>query len=373
MSIDYANTDIPGKRIRVLIVDDSAFARLMISRHISADSQIEIAGVARDGLDAIAKIESLKPDVVTLDIEMPKMDGISALERIMTVCPTPVVMLSNLTAEGADVTIKALEIGAVDFFLKPTLLNSANADESDDELISKIKQAATVDVARVSSRLARISEGLQRSAAKKKQEPQVKRNKLNHVVIIGTSTGGPRALYEVVPNIPADIDAAFLIVQHMPPKFTKSIADRLNDLSQLHVKEAEAGDVVANGQALVAAGGFHMVMNLSGQIELNQDKPRCGGLRPAVDVTMEAAAKAYGSRCIGVILTGMGNDGTQGAAMIKAGGGVILAEHASTCVVYGMPRSVAEAGLVDKVVPLNRIVDAISEACSKASTSLVNI
>lgn len=372
MTAENGGMDITARRIRVLIVDDSAFARLMISRHISADPEIQVAGVARDGLDAIAKIQALKPDVVTLDVEMPKMDGISALERIMTECPTPVVMLSNLTAEGAEVTIKALEIGAVDFFLKPTLINSSSSEDSSDELVAKIKQAATIDVAKVTSRLARISQGLQRSKTKKREEPAARRSKLNHVVIIGTSTGGPRALYEVVPNIPGDIDAAFLIVQHMPPKFTKSIADRLDSLSQLHVKEAEPGDVVSNGQALLAPGGFHMVMNLSGQISLNTDKPRCG-LRPAVDVTMEAAAKVYGARCLGVILTGMGCDGTEGAAMIKAGGGMILAEHESTCIVYGMPRSVAEAGLVDKVAPLNNIVAEICNACSKSSSSLVSI
>ena len=366
--------DINGqeKKTRVLIVDDSAFARLMISRHISSDPQIEIAGVARDGADALDKIEALKPDVVTLDIEMPKMDGITALEKIMSVFPTPVVMLSNLTAEGAEVTVRALEIGAVDFFLKPQLINPANSQESDDELISKIKQAAKIDVAKVTTRLRRISEDLQRSMNRKKQAPAPRRSKLNNVVIIGTSTGGPRALYEVVPNIPGDVDAAFLIVQHMPPKFTRSIADRLNELSQLNVKEAEDGDVVANGQALVAPGGFHMVMNLSGQIALNQDKPRCG-LRPAVDVTMEAAAKAYGSRCTGVILTGMGCDGTEGAAMIKAGGGFIIAEHESTCVVYGMPRSVAEAGLVDRVVPLNGVVAEIVTACRRSSESMVKL
>jgi two-component system chemotaxis response regulator CheB len=372
MPEECKNINMLEKRIRVLIVDDSAFARLMISRHISVDPEIEIVGVARDGVDAIDKIQLLKPDVVTLDIEMPKMDGITALERIMSDFPTPVVMLSNLTAEGAEVTVRALEIGAVDFFLKPSLISPTNSDESNDELICKIKQAAKIDVARMTSRLRRISEDLQRSMTKKERSPSVKRNRLSHVVIIGTSTGGPRALYEVVPNIPGDIDAAFLIVQHMPPKFTKSIADRLNELSQLQVKEAEEGDVVATGQALVAPGGFHMVMNLSGQIALNQDRPRCG-LRPAVDVTMEAAAKAYGSRCVGVILTGMGSDGTQGAAMIKAGGGTILAEHESTCVVYGMPRSVAEAGLVDKVVPLNRVVAEIADACQKQSTSMVKI
>jgi two-component system chemotaxis response regulator CheB len=361
-----------GKRIRVLIVDDSAFARIMIAKHLANDAQIEIAGTARDGLDAIEKIKVLKPDVVTLDVEMPKLDGVTALQRIMAEYPTPVVMLSNLTAEGADVTIRALEIGAVDFFLKPSLINPTGSLETDAELIQKIKQASKIDVAKVTSRLQRIVADLQRSKTKLPANKSSGQGKLNRVVIIGSSTGGPRALYEVVPNLPADLPAAVLIVQHMPPKFTKSIAERLDEISQIHVKEAELGDRVSLGQALIAPGGFHMVMKPNGQISLNQDKPRCG-LRPAVDVTMESASKAYGSRCLGVILTGMGSDGTEGAAMIKAGGGMILAEDESTCVVYGMPRSVAEAGLVDKVVPLNRIVEEITAACRKPSESMVRI
>jgi len=216
----------PGKRIRVLIVDDSAFARLMIARHVSVDPEIEIAGVARNGIDAIEKIQSLKPDVVTLDIEMPTMDGIAALERIMSDFPTPVVMLSSLTTEGADVTVKALEIGAVDFFLKPSLISPTGSGESNDELINKIKQAAKVDVARITSRPLRINQGLQRSMTKKLQAPVSRNAKLNHVVIIGASTGGPRALYEVVPNIPEDIPAAILIVQHIPAIFSESPLSR---------------------------------------------------------------------------------------------------------------------------------------------------
>jgi two-component system, chemotaxis family, protein-glutamate methylesterase/glutaminase len=359
------------KAIRVLIVDDSAFARLVIARHLSVDGQIEIAGVARDGLDALEKIRTLKPDVVTLDVEMPKLDGISTLERIMSDFPMPVIMLSNLTAEGADVTIRALEIGAVDFFLKPTLLTPTDSGEADRELVNKIKQAAMIDVARVTSRLKLGSASLERGRQRKEEIHTTKKEKLNRIVIIGSSTGGPRALYQVVPNIPADIDAAILIVQHMPARFTRSMAERLDELSQIRVKEAEERDIVSPGQALVAPGGFHMAMKLNGQIALNQEKPRCG-LRPAVDVTMEAAARVYGQRCVGVILTGMGCDGTQGAATIKAGGGTILAEDESTCVVYGMPRSAAEAGLVDKVVPLPQMADEITATCNNRSTTLVN-
>jgi len=360
------------KQTRVLIVDDSAFARLMISKHLSEDPGVEIAGTARDGFDAIEKIKTLKPDVVTLDVEMPKMDGITALEKIMSDYPTPVVMLSALTSEGADVTIKSLEIGAVDFFLKQSIINPTGDEETNNELINKVKQAAKVDVTGVTTRLKNIVATLQRSSQKKIAINAAKTTRVNKVLIIGSSTGGPRALYELVPNLPADLPAAILMVQHMPPKFTKSIAERLNELSQINVKEAEPGDMVSLGQALIAPGGYHMAVHMNGQIALNQDKPRCG-LRPAVDVTMESAVKVYGSRCIGVILTGMGNDGTQGCAMIKAGGGRVLAEHESTCVVYGMPRSVVEAGLADRVVPIQQMVSEILAFCEKPNESFARV
>lgn len=360
------------KRIKVLIVDDSAFARLMISKHLAIDPAIEIAGTARDGFDAIEKIKILKPDVVTLDVEMPKMDGVTTLEKVMADYPTPVVMLSALTAEGANVTIKSLELGAVDFFLKQSIINPTGDEETNNELITKVKQAAKVDVTGVTSRLKNIVATLQRSSQKKVAITASKATKINKVVIIGSSTGGPRALYELVPNLPANLPAAILMVQHMPPKFTRSIAERLNELSQINVKEAEAGDLVSLGQALIAPGGYHMVVRMNGQIALNQEKPRCG-LRPAVDVTMESAVKVYGSRCIGVILTGMGNDGTQGCTMIKAGGGQVLAEHESTCVVYGMPRSVVEAGLADKVVPIQKMVDEISAFCDRPNETFASV
>ena len=360
------------KTTRVLIVDDSAFARLMISKHLAMDPNIEIVGTARDGIDAVEKIKLLKPEVVTLDVEMPKMDGVTALEKIMADIPTPVVMLSALTAEGADVTIKALELGAVDFFLKQSIINPTGDGDTNTELINKVRQAAKVDVAGVTTRLKNIVATLQRNSQKKSMTAAPRASRVNKVVIIGCSTGGPRALYELVPNLPADLPAAILIVQHMPPKFTKSIAERLNELSRINVKEAEAGDMVALGQALIAPGGYHMLLRMNGQVTLNQDKPR-GGLRPAADVTMESAVKVYGSRCIGVILTGMGSDGTQGCAMIKAGGGRVLAEHESTCVVYGMPRSVAEAGLADKVVPIQKMVDEIVALCGKSNESLARV
>lgn len=360
------------KRTRVLIVDDSAFARLMIAKHLADAPSIEIVGTARDGLDALEKVKLLRPDVITLDVEMPKMDGVTALERIMADFPTPVVMLSALTAKGADVTIRSLELGAVDFFLKQSIVNPTGEGASSDELINKINQAAGIDVANVTSRLKNIQIGLQRRSREKTLNTSSRKPRINRVVIIGSSTGGPRALYEVIPSLPADLPASILIVQHMPPKFTKSIAERLNELSQIDVKEAEAGDIVSPGQALVAPGGYHMVVRMNGHIALNQDRPRCG-LRPAADVTMESAVKVYGARCIGVVLTGMGNDATQGCAMIKAGGGRVLAEHESTCVVYGMPRSVVEAGLADKVVPIQQMVDEIIACCVKPAETFASV
>lgn len=357
------------RHVRVLVVDDSAYARLIIARNLAVDPEIEIAGMARNGNDAVDKIKNLRPDVVTLDIEMPVMDGMTALEKIMTDCPTPVVMLSALTAEGADVTIRSLEIGAVDFFLKQSLV-SPIGEGYNGELISKVKNAARVDVAGVNARLKNIMAILQRG--RRKEKPPVRNGQVDKVVIIGSSTGGPRALYEVVPNIPDDLPAAFLIVQHMPPKFTRSIAERLNELSRVTVKEAEAGDMIARGQALVAPGGYHMAVLPGGRISLNQDKPRCG-LRPAVDVTMESAVRVYGSRCIGVVMTGMGSDGTYGCSMIKAAGGKVLAEDETTCVVYGMPRSVIEAGLADRIVPVQKIVDEIADLCRRPDEARMKV
>jgi two-component system chemotaxis response regulator CheB len=359
------------KKTRVLIVDDSAFARLTIARFLESDPELEVAGIARDGVDALEKITEVKPDVITLDVEMPRMDGLTALERIMAECPTPVVMLSALTAEGADVTIRALEIGAVDFFLKPSLINPVGDGDGSSELNNKIKSAVKIDVSRLTYKIKSILASSRTSPAARASQA-IRNVKTNRLVIIGSSTGGPRALFEILPSIPGDLPAPVLIVQHMPPKFTRSMAERLNDISQLSVKEAEAGDRAVPGQALLAPGGFHMVVKKNGEIGLTQDKPR-NGVRPAVDVTMESAVKVYGSRCVGVVLTGMGSDGTQGAAMIKAGGGSIIAEHESTAVIYGMPRSVVEAGLADKILPLNQVAGGIESYCNCTVDALMKV
>ena len=333
------------QKTRVLVVDDSAFARFAISNKLQAAPDIKVVDFARDGAEALEKVMARKPDVVTLDVEMPRMDGLTALKRIMTVCPTPVVMISTLTGNGTQATIRALELGAVDFFLKPSLTRPAGADGTGDDLITKLKIAARVKV----SQLGKIaSPKLVRSKPERSVESRLASSR--EVVVIGSSTGGPRALYQVIPALPADIPAAILVVQHMPPGFTKSMADRLNELSEITVKEAEAGDMLRHGEAFVAPGGYHMMVKKDRFVGLNQAPPVCG-VRPSVDVTMESVALVFGASTTGIVLTGMGCDGTNGTSLIKAAGGKVI-EDESSCSVYGMPKSVADAGNADRIVPL---------------------
>lgn len=355
--------------IKVLIVDDSAFARYIIAKYITADDTIEVVGTAHDGYDAIKKVKEFKPDVITLDIEMPHMDGLSALEKIMSDYPTPTIMLSSLTSEGADATIKALELGAADFYLKPSLTNTIETEAIFKDLVKKIKSIVGININHLVHR--RIAPQTKDNRKNYKKHEQLKTDdEIQKVIIIGSSTGGPRALYEIIPTIPADIPATILMVQHMPPKFTKSMAERLNQLSEISIKEAENGDLIKTGQALLAPGGYHMCVGNNKKILLTDDKPR-SGLRPCVDTTMETAVNIFGNICTGVILTGMGHDGTQGAAAIKAMGGTVIAQDEGSCVVYGMPRSVVENGLADKVVPLNEIVKEILVNCKERVVSIL--
>ena len=348
--------------IKTLIVDDSAFARSIIVKKLSADPDIEVIGVAKDGVEALEKIKDLKPNVVTLDVSMPRMDGLTALEIIMAECPTPVVMLSALTGEQAPATISALELGAVDFFLKPSVLSPAGLAKESGDLAAMVKTASQVDVVKLRKRLHRkprtaaMKDG-RRAAPNKEQtaEPKVRRPKKvryqGKVLVIGSSTGGPKALAELIPELPADLPVPVLVVQHMPAGFTKSFADRLNNTSALYVKEAEAGDALEVGTVLLAPGDYHMVVTSSGHIALNQDPP-VWGVRPSVDVTMDSVVKHYGGQTLGVVLTGMGSDGSKGTANIKKNGGTVAVEHESTCAIYGMPRCVVEKGNADSVLPL---------------------
>lgn len=378
--LDCAPAAKPHGTIRVLVCDDSAFMRYVISKELSADPSIEVVGTARDGLEALEKVAQLKPNVVTMDLEMPRMDGLTALDRLMREDPLPVILLSSLTQEGASVTIRGLELGAVDFEPKPSAVQATASESTWQQLIAKIKHAGGLDVRRLRLRApgragtagdllrpwqsrTRPASTLQ-SAASVPRPPRTSGCRVGRVLIIGTSTGGPRALFEVVPRLPADLPAAVLLVQHMPPGFTRSLANRLNDVSPLEVREAVDGDTVETGVALLAPGDFHMTVRKGGRVALEKTPP-IHGVRPSVDITMESAAAVFPGMIVGVVLTGMGMDGTNGAKAIRRSGGYIMTEDEATCVVYGMPRSVKEAGASDRVVRLEAMADAIVEAISR--------
>ncbi len=332
--------------VRVLVVDDSAFIRYTVTKYLEDDPEITVVGSARDGLEALAQIPTLKPDVVVLDVEMPRMDGLTALKRIMIECPTPVVMLSALTQRGTRATIKALMRGAFDFVSKPDV--KIDVHTVIEELSVKIKAAAGVSPKTPPQPSEIVSVPRQ---TKRGPQPLQKEDAL---IVIGASTGGPRALQQVLSNLPANLPAALLVVQHMPPGFTRTLAQRLHETSPLTVHEAADGDRIAQGLALLAPGNFHMRFSGARRISLDNG-PRRHHVRPAADVTMESAVEYYGAKVIGVVLTGMGTDGTTGAGRIKAAGGKVIAEHESTSVVYGMPGSVVDAGFADQVVPLPRV------------------
>ncbi len=358
--------------IRVLVVDDSAFMRRVVSEAVDAEPDLEVAGTAINGLDALLKVEQLQPDVVTLDVEMPEMDGLAALRHLMARYPRPVVMLSSLTHAGAVTTIRALNIGAVDFVAKPSGSISLDFHTVKEELVQKIRVAARARVVGKGLRPVPVPPALPpagpAASSSPGRQPGVPRpldatighGRVERLVIIGSSTGGPRALGVVVPELPVEPHVAYLIVQHMPAGFTRSLAERLDSTSALAVREAAEGDYLAPGTALVAPGDYHLLVEPGGAIRLDQG-PRVHGVRPSVDVALESAAQAYGRNVIAAVLTGMGQDGAAGAAMVRSAGGYVLAEDESTCVVWGMPRAVAERGAANRVEPLDRMAAAIAE------------
>jgi two-component system chemotaxis response regulator CheB len=332
-----------GSLINVLVVDDSAFMRKVISDILTKEPGIDVVGVARDGQDAIDKVKSLRPDVITLDVEMPKMDGLTALTYIMKEFPTPTVMLSALTKHGADETIKALEYGAVDFIPKPSGSISLDIDSIKDEIVTKVRAAAKANIGRIKI--------YAKAVPRKKRTFKASRDK--QVVVIGSSTGGPPALLDVLPRIPKNFPAGILVVQHMPAGFTKSLSERLDTKCAIHVKEAKAGDKIKPGTALVAPGNYHLLIENSSVIL--DEGPKIHGVRPSVDLTMMSAAELYRNRAIGVIMTGMGSDGADGMKMIKKRGGRNIAQDEDTSTIFGMPKAAIKAGCVDVVVPLDEI------------------
>jgi two-component system chemotaxis response regulator CheB len=352
--------------IRVLVVDDSAFMRRVIGEAIASQADMQLAGVAINGLDALLKVEQLKPDVVTLDVEMPEMDGLTALRHLMARYPRPVVMLSSLTQEGAATTLRALSIGAVDFVAKPSGSISLDFHKVREDLVHKIRIAAG---ARVQSRPASPTSTPAPTRPAAPARPVLSsRVGFERLCLIGSSTGGPRALGTVVPGLQRDGRTAYVIVQHMPAGFTKSLAERLDASSELSVLEASAGQRLAADTILVAPGDHHLRLSASGVVELDEG-PRVHGVRPSVDVALESVAQHFAARSVVAILTGMGVDGGDGALSVRNAGGYVLAEDESTCVVWGMPRAVVERGAADKVVPLDAMAEAITAALSNRTSA----
>ncbi|MDH4027601.1 MAG: chemotaxis response regulator protein-glutamate methylesterase [Nitrospirota bacterium] len=343
------------KKINVLIVDDSAFMRNAISSMISSDPEINVIGIARDGIEAVEKVAALKPDIVTLDVEMPRMDGLEALRRIMAENPVPVLMVSSLTTDGAKATLDALDIGAVDFISKNLSDYSISIVKIKDILIEKIK-----GISRKKPALKKQDHSLKPLSMPKPTEYTSHRK--TAIVAIGTSTGGPRALQQIICRIPKDFPVPILIAQHMPQAFTGPFAERLDQLSEIKVKEAEHGEPILKGVVYIAPGRGHMGLTRTKVTEtlIKISEHRTEYIyKPSVDELLLSTVECFFGHVLGVVLTGLGNDGTRGMKEIKNKGGRTIVESEETCVVFGMPRSVIEAGAADKILPINEIAGEI--------------
>ena len=347
------------KKIRVLNVDDSALMRQVLAALLVKDPEIEVIGAAPDPYVAREKIKALNPDVITLDVEMPRMDGITFLEKLMRGHPMPVIMVSSLTEAGCETTLRALELGAVDFITKPKIDLREGMEEVAQDLIAKVKAAACANLKRQAPG-ERSKAAFQTSQAPARTGSQAMIKTTDTIIAIGSSTGGTEAVKEVLEVLPPNTPPV-LITQHMPERFTKTWADRMNSLCRISVKEAEDGDSVLPGHALVAPGGYHMVLERSGarySVRINQDPP-VNRHRPSVDVTFASVARYAGANAVGVILTGMGGDGAREMLTMKQAGAFTIAQDEASCVVFGMPKEAIKAGGVDKVLPLHEIAGAI--------------
>lgn len=346
--------------IRVLIVDDSALIRQLLTQILTSEPDIAVVAAVADPLAAVECLKRQVVDVVTLDVEMPRMDGVTFLEKLMRAWPVPVLMVSSLTEKGCATTLRALELGAVDFVTKPKLDVVAGVGHLGDEILAKVRAAARVRVRRRESSAA--------APVRVLPNTQALINSTHKVIAIGASTGGTEALREVLQVLPAD-SPGIVVVQHMPESFTRSFAERLDSLCQIRVKEAEDGDRILPGHALIARGNRHMEVRRSGAIYSVRlvDSPPVNRHRPSVDVLFESCARYLGANAVGVILTGMGNDGARGMKAMHDAGAFTLAQDEATCVVFGMPREAIAAGGVDEILPLGRIAPGMLRAVADAA------
>ncbi|MDI3298484.1 MAG: chemotaxis response regulator protein-glutamate methylesterase [Bacillota bacterium] len=355
-----ASRPAAGRPIRLILVDDSRFFRARVRRALEATGRIQVVAEAGDGDEALERAQDTAADVLTLDIEMPRMDGLTALGRIMREHPLPVVMLSSRTRIGAEATVEALRLGAIDFVPKPDGLEPDGFRNMIEQLTRRVLLAATAGLPR--SAAGRAASGVPAPPARRLPAGGL----ADRVVVIGSSTGGPQALYRLMPSWPEGLEAGVIVVQHMPPGFTHSLAEGLDRVAPIGVREAEDGEAVLARQALVAPAGYHLRVSAGRRVRLGEDPPQ-HGVRPSVDPTLESAAAVWGPRLVAVILTGMGSDGTRGAAAVRAAGGHVIAQSEASCVVYGMPRSVVMAGLADRVLDLEAIPQALAEVLGDAT------
>jgi two-component system, chemotaxis family, protein-glutamate methylesterase/glutaminase len=360
-------TPSPNKKFRVLIVDDSAFMRKVLETIFNADDQLQVVGQAKDGREAVSLAESLKPDVITMDINMPHVDGLQATAQIMTTNPRPIVIVSSESKEGAASTLKALELGAIEFVAKPSGAIDLDMNSVKDELLRKVRMASKVRVVRTASRLASTLQGNNGTAhAAPKPAPARPAAALSAeqrfpVVVLAASTGGPATVMRLAPGFTKDFPAAVILVQHMPAAFTSQYAAQLEEFTEISVKEAAANDVLQPGTLYICPGGQHLRVSPTGRIQLDATTGRLNGYLPNIDVTLESVAAFAGPMSIAAILTGMGNDGATGAKAVKAAGGIVLAQDEATSVIFGMPAEAIKTGAVEQTLPIDDIYSAIEK------------
>jgi two-component system chemotaxis response regulator CheB len=358
------------KKFRVLVVDDSAFMRKVLEGIFNADPQLQVVGHAKDGREAIALAESLKPDVITMDLNMPHMDGLQATAQIMTSNPRPVVIVSSESKEGADSTLKALELGAIEFVTKPSSGIDLDMQSVREDLLRKVRMAAKVRVVRTASTLAKQVQSAGSAALSPTKvlhtpapsaPPQLSGDLRFPVVVLAASTGGPATVMRLAPGFTRDFPAAVFLVQHMPAAFTTQYALQLAEFTSIRVKEAEASEAVQPGTLYICPGGQHLRVTPMGRIQLDSVTGRIDGYLPNIDVTMESIAAFAGALSIGVVLTGMGSDGARGAKAVKNAGGLVIAQDEASSVIFGMPAEAIKTGAVEQVLNIDDIYPAIEK------------
>jgi two-component system chemotaxis response regulator CheB len=356
-----------NKKFKVLVVDDSAFMRKVLETIFNADEHLQVVGQAKDGREAVAMAESLKPDVITMDINMPHVDGLQATAEIMTTNPKPIVIVSSESKEGAASTLRSLELGAIEFVAKPSGGIDLDMESVREELLRKVRMAAKVRVVRTASRLAStIQKGgtakpSAPSPASSRPAPTSGLDQRFPVVVLAASTGGPATVMRIAPGFTRDFPAAVILVQHMPATFTTQYAAQLAEFTEIRVKEAEANESLQPGTFYICPGGQHLRVTPTGRIQLDGTTGRINGYLPNIDITMESVAAFAGPLSIGAVLTGMGNDGAIGAKAIKSAGGLVVAQDEATCVIFGMPAEAIKAGAVDQVLGIDDVYTAIEK------------